>query len=324
LFAAVATVEEEANMTTSAVFGARSTADQVLAGIDLTGKHYLVTGGASGIGLQTASALAANGGHVIVMARTLDDARQACKQIGYHCSPVQCDLGNLDSVAAAAAEVHRLQVPLDAIVANAGIANPESLSLLNGIEQQFFVNHIGHFALVNELTDLLRDGSGRVVVVSSRAAGARVQNSGIMFDNLAGERFYKPELFYRQSKLANAIFSRELARRLQSRGVAVNVADPGEVRGTAIARRSSFLRRLAQFIARPFRRSPAQGAATSALLAASPNTTGVSGEYWRHCRAAASNSLLEDRELAARLWVLSEDIIAKHRASQTRLLAHAA
>ena len=311
-------------MMKSVVFGSRSTADQVLAGIDLSGKHYLVTGGASGIGLQTASALAANGGHVIVMARVLDDARQACNEIGYSCTPMQCDLGDLDSVAEAAAEVHRLEVHLDAIVANAGIASPESLSLLNGIEQQFFVNHVGHFALINGLTDLLRDGSSRVVIVSSNAAAAGASNSEIMFDNLAGERFYKPDWFYRQSKLANALYSKELSRRLHSRGVVVNSADPGAVRGTAIARRWSLLRRVARLIARPFRRSPAQGAATSALLAASPNAAGVSGAYWRHCKVAPANSLLEDADLAARLWKASEEIIARHRASRARLLAYAA
>ena len=311
-------------MKRSEVFGARSTADQVLAGIDLTGKHYLITGGASGIGLQTASALAANGGHVIVMARTLENARQACREIGYNCSPLQCDLADLDSVAAAAAEVQRLKAPLDAIVANAGIAYPENLSLLNGIEQQFFVNHIGHFALINELADQLREGSGRIVIVSSNAAAAGASNSGIMFDNLAGQRFYKPEVFYRQSKLANALYSKELSRRLQSRGVTVNSADPGEVRGTSIARRASLMRRLVQFLARPFRRSPAQGAATSALLAASPNTAGVSGEYWRYCRVAAANPALEDTDLAARLWSVSESILAQYRASRSRLLAQAA
>jgi NAD(P)-dependent dehydrogenase (short-subunit alcohol dehydrogenase family) len=311
-------------MTKSIVFGSRSTADQVLAGIDLTGKHYLITGAAGGIGLQTASALAANGGHVVVMARTLDDARQACREIGYSCSPLQCDLGDLDSVADAVAAVRRLDVRLDAIVANAGIASPESLSLHSGIEQQFFVNHIGHFALINGLAELLRDASGRVVIVSSNAAAAGAANSDIMFDNLAGQRFYHPERFYRQSKLANALYAKELSRRLHSRGVVVNCADPGAVRGTAIARHSSLLRRLARSAARPFRRSPAQGAATSALLAASPSVSGVSGQYWRHCQVAPGNSELEDADLAARLWKVSEEIIAQHRSSQARLLAHAA
>lgn len=311
-------------MRKSRVFGARSTADQVLAGIDLTGKHFLVTGGASGIGLQTASALAANGGHVIVIARTLDGAREACREIGYNCTPLQCDLGDLDAVIAAAADVHRLQVPLDAIIANAGVANLAMLSLRSGFEQQFFVNHVGHFALLNELAGLLRDGTGRVVIVSSSIAGAGSGAEGIMFDNLAGQRFYEPGLFYRQSKLASGIFSKELSRRLRSRGVAVNCADPGAVRGTSIARHSGAGRRLAHFAAGLLHRSPAQGAATQALLAASPDAAGVSGEYWRDCKVAPGHTLLDDPELAVRLWALSEGIIARHRASRTRLLAQAA
>jgi len=311
-------------MKKSDVFGARSTADEVLAGIDLTGKRYLVTGAASGLGLQVASALAANGGHVIVTSRTLDRARRACQEIGYHCSPLQCDLGDLDDVAAATAAVHRLDVPLDAIIAHATIAPPETLSLRNGIEAQFFVNHIGHFALINELTDLLRDGAGRVVIVSSSVAGANPAKGTIMFDNLAGQRFYEARRFHRQSALANALYAKELSRRLSTRSSGVNCVDPGKVRPTATARHRSIVRRLAQFAARPFLRSPAQGAATSSLLAASPNVAGVSGEHWRYCKVATSNPLIEDRELALRLWDVCAEIVAHYRASRTGLMAHAA
>jgi WW domain-containing oxidoreductase len=311
-------------MRKSGVFGARSTADQVLAGIDLTGKHFVVTGSTSGIGFKTAGALAANGAHVIAMARDLDGARRICQEIGYNCSPVECDLGDLDSVAAAAVAVRQLQVPLDAIVANAGIANLGALSLRYGIEQQFLVNHIGHFALVNDLTSLLRDGTGRVVIVSNAAASAHGAARGIMFDNLAGQRFYKPKLFYQQSKFAGALYSRELSRRLATRGIAVNTADPGAVGGTGIAKHSSLARRAAQFAARLFRRSPAQGAATLALLAASPNASGVSGEYWRDCSIAPGNPLLDDVQLAQRLWDLSEEITAQQRATRSPALSRAA
>jgi len=308
----------------SGVFGGRSTADQVLAGIDLTGKHCVVTGCTSGIGLQTASALAANGAHVIALARTLEGAQRACQEIGYNCSPVQCDLEDLESVAAAAEVIRQRQVPLDVIVANAGIANLGSLYIRYGVEQQFLVNHIGHFALVNELSSLLRDVTGRVVIVSSGAASARATASRIMFDNLAGQRFYKPAWFYQQSKFANAVYAKELSRRLQARGITVNTVNPGAVLGTALGRHSSWVRRLARLAALPFGRSPAQGAATVALLAASPNAAGVSGEYWYGCKIARGNPLLNDAELALRLWNTSEDIIAKHRASQTQALARAA
>lgn len=311
-------------MRKSNAFGAHSTADEVLAGIDLTGKRYLVTGAASGLGLQVANALAANGGHVIVTARTLDRARRACQEIGYQCSPLQCDLGDLDGVAAATAAVHRLDVPLDAIIAHAAIAPPETLSLRNGIEAQFFVNHIGHFALINELTDLLRDGAGRVVIVSNSVAGAKPVKGGIMFDNLAGERFYEAQRFHRQSKLANALYAKELSRRLKTRGIAVNCVDPGKVRPTTMAKQWSIVRRLAQLAARPFLRSPAQGAATSSLLAASPSVAGLSGEHWRYCKVEPGNPLIEDRELASRLWDICADIVARPRGARIGLLAHAA
>jgi hypothetical protein len=193
----------------------------------------------------------------------------------------------------------------------------ETLALRHGTEQQFFVNHIGHFALVSELAGLLRDGSGRVVILSGSAAGAGAPGAGIMFDNLAGQRFYKPEFFEQQSKFANALYAKELSRRLKSRSVAVNSVDPGTI-GVAKGR-SSLAWRLAQFAARPFQRSPAQGAATLVLLAASPSTAGVSGQYWRHCKVVPGNALLEDTEMSARLWNLSEGIIAQHRASRAPL-----
>jgi WW domain-containing oxidoreductase len=215
-------------------------------------------------------------------------------------------------------------VPLDGIVANAGIANLGSLSIRHGVEQQFAVNHLGHFALVNDLASLLREGTGRVVVVSSSAAGARAAADGIMFDNLAGQRFYKPDVFYRHSKLANALYAKELSRRLGPRGIAVNTADPGAVRGTAIANHASLARRLARLAAWPLRRSPAQGAATVALLAASPNAAGVSGQYWRDCKMAPGNPLLDDADLGLRLWGLSEAIIAQQRGRPRRALARAA
>src|SRR5580658_7042997 len=145
-------------------FGARSTADQVLAGIDLTGKRMVVTGCNSGIGFQTMSALGANGAHVIGLARSLSDARAACEAAGPSSTPVACDLADLDSVAAAAETIRGLHGPLDAIVANAGIANLPALQTKYGVELQFLVNHIGHFALVNGLLDLVRDGSGRIVI----------------------------------------------------------------------------------------------------------------------------------------------------------------
>jgi WW domain-containing oxidoreductase len=305
-------------------FGARSTADKVLAGVDLSGKHFVVSGCSSGIGFETMSALAANGAHVIGLARSLAAAESACRASGPSSTPLACDLSDLSSVAQAGAAIRALQVPLDAVVANAGIANLPTLRTRYDIEMQFLVNHIGHFALLNELTDSVRDASGRIVIVSSSASINQAPAEGIMFDNLDGSRFYKPSVFYGQSKLANGLFAKELSRRLAGRGIAVNALHPGAARGTGLNKDAHWTLRAAQSVAGWFMRSAARAAATQALLAASPLVSGISGEYWSDCQIAAGNPLLDDVELATRLWKVSSDIVARQARSSPTSLREAA
>jgi len=305
-------------------FGARSTADKVLAGIDLTGRRIVVTGCNSGIGFETMNALTANGAHVIGLARTLQAAQNACDKAGPFSTPVACDLADLESVAAAADTIRRLRVPLDAIVANAGIANLPALQTRYGVELQFLVNHIGHFSLVNELSGDVRNGSGRIVIVSSSASIDQAPAEGIMFDNLDGHRFYKPFTFYGQSKLANALFAKELSRRLAARGIAVNSLHPGATRGTGLNKNAGLPFRIAAAAAKPFMRSAPRGAATQALLAANPGVQGISGEYWSDCRIARGSPLLEDAELAKHLWEVSEDIVSRHTVRAAASLSRAA
>jgi WW domain-containing oxidoreductase len=311
-------------MVNSIPFGARSTADKVLAGIDLTGKRMVVTGCNSGIGFETMNALSANGAQVIGLARTLRDAEVACAKAGPSCSPIACDLADLDSVAAAGSAIRALQAPLDAVVANAGIANLPTLQTRYGVEMQFLVNHIGHFALVKELSDLVRDGTGRIVIVSSSAAIHHAPAEGIMFDNLDGRRFYKPFTFYGQSKLANALFAKELSRRLSPRGIAVNSLHPGATRSTGLNKYLSLPFKIAFSAAQWFMKSAQRGAATQALLAANPGVTGITGEFWSDCQIAKSSPLVEDSDLAKRLWDASNDIIARHTASPPKSLQQAA
>jgi NAD(P)-dependent dehydrogenase (short-subunit alcohol dehydrogenase family) len=300
-------------MTTSISFGRRSTADEVLAGIDLTGKRIIVTGCSSGLGLETMNAFAANGAAVIGLARTLESASRACAQASPACLPVACDLTDLNSIAAAMRAIRALSVPLDAIVANAGVANLPSLHTRYGVELQFLTNHIGHFMLVNGLTDLVRDGSGRIVIVSSSVSISRAPSDGIMFDNLDGRRFYQPTTFYAQSKLANALYAKELSRRLRSRGIAVNSVDPGAART-----------RLTQGFARLFAKTAPQAAATQALLAVSPQAAGTTGEYWRNCRISKGNALLDDTALAGRLWDISLKTLERRQPVPDKSLQQAA
>jgi WW domain-containing oxidoreductase len=197
-------------MASSIPHGARSTANQVLAGVDLTRKWILVTGCNQEIGFETMNALAANGAHVFGLANSFASAKGACDQIGPRATPVECDLADLDSVAAAAAMIRGLQISVDAIIANAEVASPPILHKKYGVELQFLSNHIGHFALVNQLLDLVRNGTGRIVIVSSSASVTQAPPEGVMFDNLDGHVFYDPMTFYGQSKFAVALYAKEL------------------------------------------------------------------------------------------------------------------
>jgi WW domain-containing oxidoreductase len=301
-------------MAISIQFGRRSTADHVLAGIDLTGRHIIVTGCNSGLGRETMNAFAANGASVIGMARTIESASRACAQASPGCIPVGCDLSRFDSIAAALDTIRRLSVPLDAIVANAAAANLPSLDVRYGVEMQFLTNHLGHFMLVNGMADLLRDGSARIVMVSSGASISQTPSEGIMFDNLDGRQFYNPSIFYAQSKLANALYAKELSRRLTARGIAVNSADPGAAR-TRIRK---------GFFARLFAKTAAQAAATQALLAASPEASGITGEYWSNCKVSEGDPLLQDVVLARRLWDVSQEILDRQRRTGGAALQQAA
>jgi WW domain-containing oxidoreductase len=298
-------------MASSNPHGSRSTANQVLAGVDLTRKWILVTGCNEVIGLETMNALAANGAHVLGLASSLANAKRACEQVGLRATPVVCDPADLDSVAAAAERIRGLNVSLDAIVANAEVASPPTLRTIYGVEIQFFGNYIGHFALVNQLLDLVRNGTGRIVVVSSSASVMQAPPDGIMFDNLDGRRFYDPMTFYGQSKFAVALYAKELSRRLHRRAIAVNSLDPGASKGTGIRKDLFLPLRVMRSGLQPFMKSAGQRAATGALLAASPCVTGITGEYWSDCQIAEGNPLLNDSELAKRLWQVSMQLVER-------------
>jgi WW domain-containing oxidoreductase len=257
------------------------------------------------------NSLAANGAHVVGLARSWSAAAEACLRVGPTCTAVACDLSDLDSVADAAGAIRALNAPVDAVVANAGIAYLPDLRTRYGVEMQFLVNHIGHFALVKQLSEMVRNGSGRIVLVSGATRVKPSPSEGIMFDNLDGRRFYQPATFYRQSKLAVALFAKELARRLQGRGIAVNAVDPGATQGTQLERH---LRQplLIRSVARLFKKNAQRAAATQALLAASPRVTGISGEIWADCRISKGPALLGDVDLAKRLWEVSERIVGAH------------
>ena len=290
-------------------FGYGTTADEVTAGIDLRGRLMLVTGCNSGLGRETTRVLLARGARVIGTGRTVDKAREgAAGSTPGDFLPLACELSEPASVRACIDAVKRAGAPLDAVICNAGIMAVPRLKQAYGYELQFFTNHIGHFLLVNGLLDRLAP-KGRVVVVSS-TAHRRAPRGGIEFDNLSGARGYTPWRAYGQSKLANLLFTKELARRLGAGGRTANTLHPGVI-FTNLNRSMPGVAQAAMRLAAPvLLKSPAQGAATQCYLATNPAVAQVSGEYFADCNPAQPKAIANDATLAARLWEESERIVA--------------
>jgi NAD(P)-dependent dehydrogenase (short-subunit alcohol dehydrogenase family) len=309
-------------------FGHHSTAEQVTEGLDLTGKMALITGSNSGIGLETARVLALRGAHVVALARTQQKAEAACAAltaagIRGQLTPRACELTDYDSLVGCARAVEALKAPLDILICNAGL-NVPTLEQVNGIEKHFAVHHLSHFILVNRLLHRVKAApQGRIVIVSSMMY-QQAPPLGIDFDNLSGDRApYEWTTMYGQSKLANGLFARELARRLAGTKATANVLHPGIVPGTNInhvwrgsgAAPWKSRGALAQWLwsrlwhaRHPGEREKTlpQGAATSCYVATHPSLESVSGAYFRNCHIATPRRSMRDDEMAARLWGVSE------------------
>ncbi|MGH8221515.1 MAG: SDR family NAD(P)-dependent oxidoreductase, partial [Woeseiaceae bacterium] len=203
-------------------FDEDSTAEEVTRGIDLEGKIAVVTGCTSGIGFETMRVLASRGCYVIGTGRTLEKARDACSRVVGITTPVQLELSDFDSVVACAEAIRSLNSPIDMLICNAGMRGGD-YETVYGIEKHLVVNHLGHFILVNRLLDrLFLAWQGRVAVVASRAAYRSVPAEGMDFDDLSGLHEYSTERAYGQSKLANVLYSLELARLLRGTRITSN------------------------------------------------------------------------------------------------------
>jgi WW domain-containing oxidoreductase len=293
-------------------FDSKATAEEVVGNVDLTDRTMLVTGCSGGIGFETMRVLASKGARVIGLARSLDSAQAACSLVNGKTTPVACDLADLKSVEDAANFVLDRFGTVDVLIANAGITGSKHLTKRYEIEMQFLVNYLSHFLLVNRLLPILPDDTGRVVVVSSSASKNQAPKEGIAFDNLDGHTGYSASKFYGQSKLALAFFATELSRRLESRGITANSLHPGAVRGTGLNRSIGFPLSAVLAVAQFFFKTPAQGAATQCLLAASPLVNGISGEYWMDCQMSEGSAYLGDQQMSERLWNVSEELLARN------------
>lgn len=279
--------------------------------------HALVTGANSGMGRATSLALARKGYRVIMLVRSEARGREALAAVGaaFAADPgeadfpaseafslVLCDLASLSSIRALGLELHGRLRSLDILVNNAGLISPKRQLSADGFELQFGVNHLGHFLLTSLLLDLVEAAKGRIVVVASGAHKV----GRIHWEDLGLERGYSTFGAYAQSKLANVLFARELARRVKDKGVRVNACHPGAVATSMGIDRVTGFGSLIAGILKLFFLSPEQGADTAVWLATSPEAAGETGGYWHKRRPAAISRAAADDEAAKRLWELSE------------------
>lgn len=313
-------------------FGFSSTADEVLEGKDLSGRTALITGGYSGLGQETARAMAAKGAHVILSGRDTTKLSAAADAIaegtGAKVDTLVCDLASLDSIRKAAAEANRRFDKIDLLINNAGVMACDEAKTADGFEMQFGTNHIGHFLLTNLLMPLVEKGERpRIVNLSSR--GHHI--APVDFDDPNFEqRDYDKWVSYGQSKTANVLFAVGLEHRLAGRGIHAYALHPGGIM-TNLGRHMSE-QDMADLMERirknaeergeepePFKTIP-QGAATTCWTATADELEGAGGLYCENCHVADEDnestgggvrSYAIDKDKADRLWKMSEEMVGQ-------------
>jgi NAD(P)-dependent dehydrogenase (short-subunit alcohol dehydrogenase family) len=286
----------------------------------MVGKIVLITGGTGGIGKATAIGLARLGARVGITGRDVTRTGQVAADI-------RAASGNpaVDAFAAdmsSQAEVRRLAIAvletyprLDVLINNVGGFWAHRHTTADGLEHTFALNHLAPFLLTNLLLDRLKASApARVVTVSSGA-----QSSGrIDFDDLQSARNYSGQRAYSQSKLANIMFTNELARRLEGTGVTATSVHPGVVRTNFGAEDQAWLFTVVSHVLLPFLKTPAQGAQTSIYLASSPDVDGVTGQFFANRKLKIANKVAYDTALTARLWQVSADLVGLTPSSRDR------
>jgi len=275
----------------------------------MTGRTVLVTGGSDGIGRAAALGLAAMGAHLAITGRDRGRTENAAREIraagSGQVDVFVADLSSQSQVRRLADEVLQSLTRIDVLVNNAGGYWNTRHVTADGLERTFAVNHLAPFLLTNLLLDRLENSApARVVTVSSN-----VQAIGrIDFEDLQGERSYSGARAYNQSKLANVLFTYELARKLRATSVTANALHPGVVRTSFGAEDPGGVQRLFTPFMRPFMKAPGQGAATSIHLASAPDLEQVTGRYFAGSKPRRSSRRSYDQAAAARLWQVSADL----------------
>jgi NAD(P)-dependent dehydrogenase (short-subunit alcohol dehydrogenase family) len=306
-------------------FGWSSTTDEVLAGKDLSGLTVFVTGANSGLGQETARAMAAKGAHVVMAGRDsakLDEAVAAITASvpDARLETIICDLGNLAQLRACGAEARSRLAKIDLLINNAGVMACPFSHTADGFEMQFGTNHLGHFALTAELLPLIERGSAkRIVNLSSR--GHHFSPTQLDDPNYQS-RAYDPWEAYGSAKTANILFSVGLEARLADRGIHAYAVHPGGIQ-TNLGRHmteemiATLMARVTTKDANFAWKTIPQGAATSCWAATAPEIEGAGGVYCEDCHVAALDDAADDKGVrsyaldranADRLWALSEEL----------------
>jgi NAD(P)-dependent dehydrogenase (short-subunit alcohol dehydrogenase family) len=321
-----------------ATFGATSTTDDVLSGVNLKGKRILVTGVSAGLGVETARSLVAHAAHVVGAARDLNKAKAATDQVskaaaasGGSFSLIELDLANLKSVRACADKLLAKGDAFDVVIANAGVMATPFGHTADGFETQFGTNHLGHFVLVNRIASLIRDG-GRLINLSS--AGHRYSNVDLEDPNFE-HTTYEPFVAYGRSKTANILFAVAFDKRHRDRGVRAAAVHPGGIktdlgRYVEPGRLEKVIGEINQQLAAqgegPFQwKSTPQGAATSVWAAVVAPADNIGGRYCENCHVgkvvpadATITAISEgvrsyalDEKTAEALWKKSEEMVGE-------------
>ena len=297
-------------------FHEESTAEEVTAGIDLSGKLAVVTGCTSGIGLETMRVLASRGAYVIGSSRSLERAEKACRSVVGVTTPVELDLGDFESVVNCAETIRSMNRPIDMLICNAGYhGGRNERQLINGIEKHFAINHLGHFIFVNRLLDrLFIAAQGRIVIVASRSAYKQAPIAGIQFDDLRFDNDYDDSLAYGHSKLANVLFSLRLSELLRETKISSNSLHPGVI-NTEIDRHFNKAMQFGfKMLTAVSGKTIEQGAATTCYVATSEDLATTSGAYFEDCNAVTvqGHNHLYDMPMAEKLMQISEEMTSDY------------
>lgn len=282
--------------------------------MNLNGKHVVITGATAGIGQASAIALAKAGARITLVARSQQKAEDTLSEIKAvsgrddHRYAI-ADFSSLESVRKGAEEILSWGDKIDILQNNAGYAAPERRETVDGFEENFAVNHLAPFLLTGILLPLISNEGSRIVNVGSHSYS--FVKKGMNFDDLQSKNNFAPLKTYSHSKLANNLFTIELADRLKSQGVTCNVLHPGTVStklGTEgsgfVILATKFLNKVAPFLFK----TPEQGAATSNYLCQSDEVANVTGKYFADCKQVQPKPWGEDMQAAKRLWAMSEEM----------------